>query len=168
MISKIVLILNVDEEQRELPRIYWLPKLHKSPFKARFIIAAPNNALKPLSKALTAILKLFFHQIESYHKKCQYFSGINSFWVIESNKPVIDCLKKLSSRKKAKSLSTFDFSTLYTKIPHDKLLAVLNELVDFCFSGGRRVNILAESDLPGGGINSTREKQGRNSFPEKK
>ena len=128
--------LNVDEEQRELPHIYWLPKLHKSPPKARFIIAAPNNALKPLSKALTAILKLFFHQIESYHKKCQYFSGINSFWVIESNKPVIDCLKKLSSRKKAKSLSTFDFSTLYTKIPHDKLLAVLNELVDFCFSGG--------------------------------
>ena len=128
--------LDVDAEQRELPHIYWLPKLHKSPPKPRFIIAAPNNAVKPLSKAVTSILKLFFHQIEAYHRKCQYFSGINSFWVIESNKPVIDCLKRLSSRKKAKSLSTFDFSTLYTKIPHDKLLLVLNELVDFCFSGG--------------------------------
>ena len=27
-------------------------------------------------------------------------------------------------------------STLYTKIPHDKLLKVLNELTDFCFDGG--------------------------------
>ena len=34
------------------------------------------------------------------------------------------------------SMSTFDFSTLYTKIPHEKLLYVLNDLVDFCFQGG--------------------------------
>ena len=33
-------------------------------------------------------------------------------------------------------MSTFDFSTLYTKIPHDKLLEVMFELVDFCFQGG--------------------------------
>ena len=32
--------------------------------------------------------------------------------------------------------ATFDFSTLYTKIPHEKLLEVMNELVDFCFQGG--------------------------------
>ena len=93
------------------------------------------DALKPLLKALTVIVK-FFDQIESYHKKCQYFSGINSFFIIKSNNPIIDNLERLSSRKKAKSLSTFHFSALYTKIPHDKRLAVLNELVDFCFSGG--------------------------------
>ena len=33
--------------------------------KQDYIIAAPNNTLKLLSKALTAILKLFFYQIES-------------------------------------------------------------------------------------------------------
>ena len=33
-------------------------------------------------------------------------------------------------------MSTFDFSTLYTKIPHEKLLDVMNEIVDFCFQGG--------------------------------
>ena len=33
-------------------------------------------------------------------------------------------------------MATFDFSTLYTKIPHEKLLEVMNELVDFCFQGG--------------------------------
>ena len=33
---------------------------------------------------------------------------------------------------------TFDFSTLYTKIPHDKLLCVLNEITDFAFKIGTR------------------------------
>ena len=33
-------------------------------------------------------------------------------------------------------MSTFDFSVLYTKIPHDKLLYVLNEITDFAFKGG--------------------------------
>jgi len=33
-------------------------------------------------------------------------------------------------------MATFDFSTLYTKIPHESLLDVLNTLSDFCFQGG--------------------------------
>ena len=35
-------------------------------------------------------------------------------------------------------MSTFAFSTFYTKIPHDKLLYVLNEITDFAFKGGTR------------------------------
>ena len=33
-------------------------------------------------------------------------------------------------------MSTFDFSTLYTKIPHNELKKVMNEICDFCFQGG--------------------------------
>ena len=128
--------MDVGEDQHMLPHMYWLPKLHKNPPKPRFIIAAPNCTVKKLSKALTCILKLFFHQIKRYSQVCQHFSGVNTFWVIENNIPVLDCLKKLSSRHKARSINTFDFSTLYTKIPHDKLIYVMNELVDFCFRGG--------------------------------
>ena len=43
----------------------------------------------------------------------------------------------LNKRRKATSVSTFDFSTLYTKLPHNKLLMVLNNLIDFCFDGGK-------------------------------
>ena len=35
-------------------------------------------------------------------------------------------------------MSTFNFSTLYTKIPHDKLLYVLNEITDIAFKDGTR------------------------------
>ena len=34
-----------------------------------------------------------------------------------------------------KRVSTFDFPTLYTKSPHDKLLAVLNTIFEFAFRG---------------------------------
>ena len=33
---------------------------------------------------------------------------------------------------------TSDFSTLYTKIPQDKLLDILYKIVDFMFKGGNR------------------------------
>ena len=39
-------------------------------------------------------------------------------------------------------LSTFNFSTLYTKIPHDKLLHILYKVVDFVFKGGSRDYII--------------------------
>ena len=32
----------------------------------------------------------------------------------------------------------FNFSTLYTKIPHDKLLDILCKVVDLVFKGGTR------------------------------
>ena len=35
-------------------------------------------------------------------------------------------------------MSTFDFSTLYTKIPREKLLCVLNEINDLAFKGETR------------------------------
>ena len=35
-------------------------------------------------------------------------------------------------------MSTFDFSILYTKLTHYKLLYVLNEVIGFAFKGGAK------------------------------
>ena len=35
-------------------------------------------------------------------------------------------------------ITTYDFATLYTKIPHDKLIHVIREIIDFVFKGGTR------------------------------
>ena len=128
--------MKVPDESKQLPHIYWLPKLHKNPIKFRFIIAAPNCSIKPLSKVITKIFRLFYRQIETYNAKSEFYSSVKTFWVIQNNQSVIDSINKLNRRNSAKSLKTFDFSTLYTKIPHQKLLEVLNELIDFCFQGG--------------------------------
>ena len=132
---KKVFSLDVDESNRCLPHIYLLPKMHKNPIKFRFIIAAPKCSVKPLSKAVAAIFKQIYYQVEQYNKKSFFYSGVKTFWVIQNNKPVIDSINRINAKRKAKSISTFDFSTLYTKIPHNKLIKVMNEMVDFCFQG---------------------------------
>ena len=58
------------------------------------------------------------------------------FWVLQNKKPVIYAMNRLNKRDKASSVPMFDFSTLYTKLTHNKLLMVLNSLIDFCFDGG--------------------------------
>lgn len=59
------------------------------------------------------------------------FSPQSTDFVIQNTKAVIDTLNKLSNLKGAKSLSTYDFSSLYTNTPHDKLIKTLHSLIDF-------------------------------------
>ena len=61
---------------------------------------------------------------------------MKTFWVIQDNENVINSIKELNKRNALRSMATFDFSTFYTKIPQEKLLEVMNELVDFCSQGG--------------------------------
>ena len=58
------------------------------------------------------------------------------FWVVQNKKRVIDAMNGLNKQSKATFVSTFDFSTLYTKLPHNKLLMVLTSLIDSCFDRG--------------------------------
>ena len=127
---------NIPIENHRLSNMYCMPKMHKNPIKARFIIASPKSSIKPLARTITSVFRLFFRQIQTYNDKCRFFTGVNTFWVVQNNKPVIDAMNGLNKRRKATSVSTFDFSTLYTKLPHNKLLMVLNSLIDFCFDGG--------------------------------
>ena len=65
-----------------------------------------------------------------------FFTGVNTSWVVQNNKPVIDAMNGFNKRTKATSVSTFAFSTLYAKLPYNKLLMVFNSLINFCFDGG--------------------------------
>ena len=79
---------------------------------------------------------MFFKQIQTYNDKCRVFTCVNTLWVVQNNKPVTDAMNGLNKWRKATSVAACDFSTLYTKLPHNKLLMVLNSLIDFCFDGG--------------------------------
>merc|ERR1711965_1015099 len=85
-----------------------------------------------LLKDVTPILKLFQNQIKSFHDKNRVWTGVSNFWIIQNNTPVVERIDKINHKKKAFSIRTFDFSTLYTKIPHHLLKGALSEIVDFC------------------------------------
>ena len=133
--------ITVPEEMHTLPDIYWLPKLHKTPIKARFIIASQKCSVKKLSKDVTSIFKLAYNQIERYNLKASTFSGIKNFWVIQNSLPVLNTLDKINSKNNAKTISSFDFSTLYTNIPHSKLFEELSAIIKFVFKGGTKTTI---------------------------
>ena len=48
--------VDVKERQDRLPTTYWLPKLHKRPYKARFIANSSSCTTTELSKLLTSCL----------------------------------------------------------------------------------------------------------------
>ena len=110
---------------KDLPVMCCIPKMYKNPISFHFIIASTVCSIKPLSKDITSIFKLFHEKLERYHIKGKVWSGIKTFWTIQKSYPVISSINKLNKRKAAKSRSTFSFSTLYTKIPHDKLTLLL-------------------------------------------
>ena len=128
----------ITEQEKELPIMYWTPKMHKHPCGKRFIIASKICSTKQLSKSVSSVFKLIYHQIENFHKKAKFLSNYNKFWVLQNSDPIINTLNHINKKNNAKSISTFDFSTLYTKLPHDKLLDALFELIDFVFKGGNK------------------------------
>ena len=132
---------SIDDSMKTLPDIYWLPKLHKNPVKFRFIIASKRCTTKMLSKDVSAMFSLFQKQIDTYNKKLHFYSGIKPYWIVQNREPVLQAVRKSVPRRSAKCISSFDFSTLYTKIPHDKLITVLNGIIDFVFKGGTRKKV---------------------------
>ena len=48
--------LFVDEDHSKLPTLYWLPKLHKRPYKSRFIAKSSACTTTKLSILLTSCL----------------------------------------------------------------------------------------------------------------
>ena len=109
-------LVSVKEGQDKLPTLYWLPKLHNRPYKARFIANSSSCTTTELSKLLTSCLTAIRKHVIRYCVKVYERSGKNLFWSIKNSNEVLNKLKSRSFR--ASSLSTYDFSTLYTTLPH--------------------------------------------------
>jgi hypothetical protein len=128
----------VEDDLLKLPPLHWTPKKHKTPTGSRFIIGSKKSSLKPIGKDLTRIFKVIFNHKRRYFRKAGFYSGLKYFWCIDNHQEVVDALERISNKNRAKTITTFDFSTLYTKIPHSKLIEVLCELVDSTFNDTNR------------------------------
>ena len=125
-----------EEKDSVLPVMYWTPKMHKNPSGCRFIIASKNCSTKPLSKAVSSAFKLIFNQVERFHTNAKFFSNYNKFWVLQNADPVLSIINDINRKKRAKSIATYDFSTLYTKLPHQKLITQLSKVIDLVYKTG--------------------------------
>ena len=68
-------VLDVKERQDRLPTMYWLPKLHKRPYKARFIANSSSCTRTELSKLLTSCLTAIKAKVIKYCETVYERSG---------------------------------------------------------------------------------------------
>ena len=60
--------IKLQQKEKNLPQIYWIPKLHKTPYKARFISGSRSCTTTSLSKLITECLKLVLSHCTAYCK----------------------------------------------------------------------------------------------------
>ena len=117
--------------QHKLPTMYWIPKLHKKPYKARFIANSSSCTTTKLSILFTSCLTKIKDHVKSYCDKAYQNSGINLFWSIKNSNEVL--IKLQNKGYLASTLSTYDFSTLYATLPHDLIKDKLIQLIKKTF-----------------------------------
>ena len=117
-----------------LPRIYMIPKFHKKPVKFRFIVASNNCSSKPLSNAISKALQKVRTDRQYACEKSEKFDGVNKYWIIDSSKPILDCLERLNEKHLLKSITTYDFTNLYTSLPHDDIIRNMSTLITDVFN----------------------------------
>ena len=116
----------------------------KCPYKQRYIAGSSKCSTKPLSKLLTSILSAIKDGLQGYCETAYSRGGLNQMWILKNSRDLLEYIQS-NSLSSCNSIKTFDFSTLYTSIPHSKLKDKLKELVLLCFikkNGQRRYKYL--------------------------
>ena len=75
--------IDVKIDKCELPTFYWLPKLHKCPYKSRFISNSSHCSTTILSKHITSALTAFKDHVIKYSEAAFNNSNVNYFWSIK-------------------------------------------------------------------------------------
>ena len=100
--------------------------------KHRFIAGSSKCTTKQLSILLTKILTVIKTGLEKYCSIKTSHTGVNNMWILKNSTNLLSSLGHLGVHK-ATSIQTFDFSTLYTSIPHDLLKSRMNNIINNAF-----------------------------------
>ena len=78
----------LQEKEEHLPQIYWIPKIHKTRYKARFIAGSSSCTNIKISKLITECLKLVKSHCASCCKTILETTGVNCMWIMNNS---LDC-----------------------------------------------------------------------------
>ena len=136
--------IQTTDEELDLPYIYWIPKMHKNPYIHRFIAGSSKCSTKPLSILLTKLLTHIKQGLQKYCETAYSRSGVNQMWILKNSKELLEHLQSPNFNH-ITSIKSFDFSTLYTTISHQKLKSRLATIIRNSFihkNGNRRYKFL--------------------------
>ena len=95
-------------------------------------LAFCSAAASSYSCLLTKVLSTIKDGLVRYCNTKTSRNGVNNIWILKNSTSLLSSLDQLDVRT-ATSVQTFDFSTLYTSIPHDLLRSGISNLVHNAF-----------------------------------
>ena len=141
--------INVTKEQEKLATLYWTAKMHKDPTAERFIASSSKCVTKILSQLLSKCLKAVQEQLsrECHRERVDSKQPWSKYWIVGSSDEVIKKIQAVNRKRKASSVGSFDFSTLYTKLKHESLKEKLKWAIEkaFASSGKPKLAIYSTS-----------------------
>ena len=99
---------------------------------SRFISKSSHCSTTILSKHITSALTAVKGHVMKYSETAFSNSNVNYFWSIKNSSEVIEKLRLRNFQ--VSQVSSFDFSTLYTSLPHDLINAKVLSLIKWCFN----------------------------------
>ena len=126
--------IRISKEDLCLPRIFWVPKLHKNPIKCRFIAGARHSSTRSLSKIVNKGLAVIKKHFMTYCEAIRKTTGFNHFWSINSTS---DFLEKIRDNT-VHSIQVYDFSTLYTSLGQEIVIENVFALLGIIFNSTNR------------------------------
>ena len=124
-----------------LPFVYWIPKFHKAPIGFRYITSGKNTCVNGLSKILSICLKSLLEVTKKHSYNMHKFDHIRDYIITDSNKDIINYMMASNLTASFKDVKTYDFQTLYTNIPQDKLKDNLGQFIKDAFQIKNRTYI---------------------------
>jgi hypothetical protein len=98
----------------------------------RYIAGSSKCSTKPLSLLLTKLLTAVKESLQRYCSTAYSKRGVNQMWILKNSKELVENLKS-HGFSKPDSIKTYDFSTLYTTIPQNKLKSRHFQIIYNCF-----------------------------------
>ena len=97
-----------------------------------FIAGSGKCITKDLSCLLTKLLSAIKDGLVRYSNNKTSCNGVNNMWILKNSTSLLSSLDQLDIHT-VTSVQTFDFSTLYTSIPHNLLKSRISNLVHNAF-----------------------------------
>ena len=80
----------VDDDHSKLPTLYWLPELHKRPYKSRFIANSSSCTTTELAILLTSCLTVIKNHVIKYCTTVYERNGKKIFWSIQNSGEILN------------------------------------------------------------------------------
>ena len=82
--------MSLPVEVTDLPKLYWIPKLHQNPYKQRYIVGLAKCSTKSLSQILSRILTTVKGGLQKYCDTAYARSGVNQIWSLKNSKELLE------------------------------------------------------------------------------